>query len=37
MLALGHGAGAGQTSSFMIRFARGMADRGISIATFDFP
>jgi hypothetical protein len=21
----------------MIRFARGMADRGISIATFDFP
>jgi predicted alpha/beta-hydrolase family hydrolase len=37
MLTLAHGAGAGQTSAFMIRFARGMADRGITTATFDFP
>jgi uncharacterized protein len=36
-LVLAHGAGAGQTSPFMIRFARGMALRGISAATFDFP
>jgi predicted alpha/beta-hydrolase family hydrolase len=34
---LAHGAGAGQTSPFMVRFARGMALRGISTATFDFP
>src|SRR5687767_13169963 len=37
MLTLAHGAGAGQTSAFMVRFARGMADRGITTATFDFP
>jgi predicted alpha/beta-hydrolase family hydrolase len=36
-LVLAHGAGAGQTSPFMVRFARGMALRGISAATFDFP
>src|SRR5512134_1211142 len=36
-LVLAHGAGAGQTSPFMVRFARGMALRGISTATFDFP
>ena len=36
-LILAHGAGAGQTSPFMVRFARGMALRGISTATFDFP
>lgn len=34
---LAHGAGAGQLSPFMVRFARGMADRGVSTATFDFP
>lgn len=34
---LAHGAGAGQTSPFMVRFARGMALRRISTATFDFP
>jgi len=33
---LAHGAGAGQKSPFMVRFARGMADRGITTATFDF-
>ena len=36
-LVLAHGAGAGQKSPFMVRFARGMAERGISTATFDFP
>ena len=34
---VGHGAGAGQNSPFMVRFAQGMADRGVSAATFDFP
>jgi uncharacterized protein len=36
-LVLAHGAGAGQQSPFMVRFARGMAHRSISTATFDFP
>jgi uncharacterized protein len=36
-LILGHGAGAGQKSPFMVRFGKGMAARGISAATFDFP
>ena len=36
-LILGHGAGAGQKSPFMVRFARGMAERGVGCATFDFP
>jgi predicted alpha/beta-hydrolase family hydrolase len=36
-LVLGHGAGAGQTSPFMVRVAKGLADRGIGTATFDFP
>jgi predicted alpha/beta-hydrolase family hydrolase len=35
-LILAHGAGAGQLSPFMVRFAKGMAERGISTATFDF-
>ncbi len=34
---LGHGAGAGKNSPFMVRFAEGMASRGVSAATFDFP
>ncbi len=33
---LAHGAGAGQKSPFMVRFAKGMATRGITTATFDF-
>ena len=33
---LAHGAGAGQKSPFMVRFAKGMAGRGITTATFDF-
>ena len=36
-LVLAHGAGAGQKSPFMVRFAGGMALRHISAATFDFP
>ncbi len=36
-LVLAHGAGAGQASPFMVRVAKGLADRGISTATFDFP
>ena len=34
---VGHGAGAGQNSPFMVRFAEGMAARGVTTATFDFP
>jgi uncharacterized protein len=36
-LVLGHGAGAGQASPFMVQAARGLAARGVSAATFDFP
>ncbi len=36
-LILGHGAGAGQRSAFMIDFATGLAGRGIDVVTFDFP
>jgi len=36
-LVLAHGAGAGQKSPFMVRVASGLASRGISTATFDFP
>jgi predicted alpha/beta-hydrolase family hydrolase len=32
-----HGAGAGQHSAFLVRFARDMAARGVTTATFDFP
>jgi uncharacterized protein len=35
-LILGHGAGAGQTSDFMIDFAHALAVRGIDIVTFNF-
>lgn len=34
---LAHGAGAGQTSAFMVRAARDLAQRGLTVATFDFP
>jgi predicted alpha/beta-hydrolase family hydrolase len=34
---VGHGAGAGQNSPFMVRFATGLAARGVTTATFDFP
>jgi uncharacterized protein len=36
-LILGHGAGAGQHSGFMVEAAKQLAARGISVATFDFP
>jgi uncharacterized protein len=35
-LILGHGAGAGQTSDFMVEFADALAARGIEIVTFNF-
>lgn len=34
---LAHGAGAGQSSPFITRFARGLVERNVSVATFDFP
>jgi predicted alpha/beta-hydrolase family hydrolase len=34
---LGHGAGAGQRSPFMVAASRALAARGIVTATFDFP
>jgi predicted alpha/beta-hydrolase family hydrolase len=36
-LIVAHGAGAGQTSPFLVRAATGLAARGITAATFDFP
>jgi len=36
MLILAHGAGASQTSSFMVRFATSLAARGIDTVTFNF-
>jgi predicted alpha/beta-hydrolase family hydrolase len=36
-LVLGHGAGASQTSEFMVAFARALARRGSHIVTFNFP
>src|SRR5262249_3560344 len=35
-LILGHGAGAAQTSSFMVSFAAALAERGIDTLTFNF-
>ena len=35
-LVLGHGAGAGQHSTFMVEFARALADLGIDVITFNF-
>jgi uncharacterized protein len=36
-LILGHGAGAGQRSPFMVKYATALAERGIGTVTFDFP
>jgi hypothetical protein len=36
-LVLGHGAGAPQTSAFMVAFARALAERGLTTVTFNFP
>jgi predicted alpha/beta-hydrolase family hydrolase len=35
-LILAHGAGAGQTSGFMTRFATELSARGITVVTFNF-
>jgi hypothetical protein len=32
-----HGAGAGQSHPFMVRYARALAERGLDVVTFDFP
>jgi len=37
VLALAHGAGAGQRSPFMAAFAEAMRTRGVTTVTFDFP
>lgn len=37
LLVLGHGAGAGQSHPFMVRYARGLAERGLDVVTFNFP
>ena len=37
LLVLAHGAGAGQLHPFMVRYARGLAARGLDVVTFDFP
>jgi predicted alpha/beta-hydrolase family hydrolase len=37
VLVLAHGAGAGQKHPFMVAAAKGLAARGISVVTFDFP
>jgi predicted alpha/beta-hydrolase family hydrolase len=36
-LILGHGAGAGQLSAFMVNIARALAARGLDTVTFNFP
>lgn len=36
-LVLAHGAGGGQMSSFVVRAARELAARAVTVATFDFP
>ena len=36
-LVLAHGAGAGQSSAFMVRFAEGLASHGVDVLTFNFP
>ncbi len=36
-LVLAHGAGAGQTSEFMVEFATSLASHGLEVVTFNFP
>ncbi len=36
-LVLGHGAGASQTSDFMVEFATSLAGHGLDVVTFNFP
>lgn len=37
VLVLAHGAGAGQSHPWMVRYARGLSARGLHVVTFDFP
>ena len=37
LLVLAHGAGGGQLHPFMVRYAEGLASRGIDVVTFNFP
>ena len=37
LLVLAHGAGAGQSHPFIVRYASGLAERGLDVVTFDFP
>jgi hypothetical protein len=37
LIVLGHGAGANQSSPFMVEYATGLATRGFDVATFNFP
>jgi uncharacterized protein len=37
LLVFAHGAGAGQRHPFMTSYAKGLAERGIAVVTFDFP
>jgi predicted alpha/beta-hydrolase family hydrolase len=37
LLVLAHGAGGGQHHPFIVRYANGLAARGIDVVTFDFP
>jgi uncharacterized protein len=37
LLVLAHGAGAGQQHPFIVRYAQGLAARGIDVVPFDFP
>ncbi len=34
---LAHGAGAGQSSEWIVRYAKALAKRGVRVVTFDFP
>jgi uncharacterized protein len=36
LFVLAHGAGAGQSHPFMVRYARGLAERGLDVVTFNF-
>ena len=37
LIVLAHGAGAGQSHPFMVRYARALAERGVDVVTFNFP
>ena len=37
LLVFGHGAGAGELHPWMVRVARGLSARGVSVTTFNFP